>query len=151
HMCLAIPAKLFKDIGWENPDIISGTDPDLRHRVREAGLRVCVVPQCWAYHPMPENFSKLIKLAFIKGKNSALTRKTHPHLVLDLDAGNRKSFPAKRGFVYRIARFCVSILKSLICMRLYFASYLISYAVGNLCVFLGRPGNKNTNINLKTS
>lgn len=104
HMCLCMPAELFKKVGWENPDIIAGTDPDLRHRVRQAGFRVCVVPDCWAYHPMPETFYKLMRLSYVKGKNSAIVRKEYPDLVLELDDGFKKEFKPKRSIAFRIIR-----------------------------------------------
>ncbi len=132
HMCLAMPAKLFKDVGWENPDIISGTDPDLRYRVRKAGYRVCVVPDCWAYHPMPETFRKLMKLAFVKGMNSALVRKKYPELVFELDSGFKKDFPDRQSFPIRILRMSLFIVKSILSLKLIFFCYLSSYSCGYL-------------------
>ncbi len=114
HMCLAMPAKLFKDVGWENPEIISGTDPDLRHRVRMAGYRVCVVPRCWAYHPMPGTFGAMVKLAFAKGRNSAMTRRTHPDLILELDSGWKKEFQPKRSLPFRVLRTLLNLVKGLL-------------------------------------
>ncbi len=117
HMCLCMPADLFNELGGENPDIIAGTDPDLRHKVREAGFRVCVVPHCWAYHPMPDTFWKLLKLSYLKGKNSAIVGKTHPELVLELDAGFRKEFAPRKTLFFRILRnlwillYCIVTLK----------------------------------------
>jgi GT2 family glycosyltransferase len=132
HMCLAMPAKLFKDLGWENPDIISGTDPDLRYRVRKAGYRVCVAPNCWAYHPMPETFSKLIKLAFIKGRNSAIMRKTHPDLVFELDEGFKKNFAHRKPFIIRIVRTIFNILHALLLMKFIKLANAIAYILGNI-------------------
>ncbi len=132
HMCLCMPSKLFRELGMENPDIVSGTDPDLRHRVRQAGYRVCVVPQCWAYHPMPETFAKFAKMAFNKGKNSAIVRRTHPEMILELDWGLTKDFKARRGLFYRVLRLCFLMGLSLVTFQFFFFIYLVVGALGNL-------------------
>ncbi|HCE44145.1 MAG TPA: hypothetical protein DET40_11400 [Lentisphaeria bacterium] len=131
HMCLCMPEKLFKDIGWENPDIIAGTDPDLRHRVRQSGLRVCVAPDTWAYHPMPETFSKLMRLAYAKGRNSATVRFRNPELILELNDGFSKEFAPRRGFLFRIFRTGFNMLKALVTFKIIGFAYLFSYYLGN--------------------
>lgn len=138
HMCLAIPAELFKKLGWENPEIISGTDPDLRYRIRKAGYRICVAPNCWAYHPMPKNLSKLLKLAFNKGKNSALTQLKFPDLVYELDSGKKNQFTPKRTFFYRIIRGCFLFLFTLLTFKFIYALYRFSYIFGLLSVQFNR-------------
>jgi GT2 family glycosyltransferase/4-amino-4-deoxy-L-arabinose transferase-like glycosyltransferase len=132
HMCLAMPAALFKQVGEENAEIVAGTDPDLRHRVRQAGLRVCVVPDCWAYHPMPSTFSGLLGQSFAKGRNSAIVRRTHPELVLELDAGHRAVFPARRPLAYRVLRLATRLLACLLTGRLFYLAFLLAYGSGNL-------------------
>jgi GT2 family glycosyltransferase len=132
HMCLCMPAELFKKVGWENPDIIAGTDPDLRYRVRKAGYRVCVAPECWAYHPMPQTFWKILKLSYIKGKNSAIVRKKHPDMVLELDEGFKKDFKPKRSFLYRIFRNIKILIWCLVSFKLIRFITTIAYIWGNL-------------------
>lgn len=132
HMCLCMPAKLFKDVGWENPDIIAGTDPDLRYRVRKAGYRVCVVPECWAFHPMPQTFWKILKLSYIKGKNSAIVRKRTPDKVLELDEGFKKDFIPKRSFLYRVFRNIKILIWCLVTFRFIRFITTVAYIWGNL-------------------
>lgn len=132
HMCLCMPAELFKKVGWENPDIIAGTDPDLRYRVRKAGYRVCVVPDTWAYHPMPETFWKLMKLSYIKGKNSAIVRKTYPELIFELDTGFKKEFEPKKNTVFRILRNTGIILYCILTFKIIRFSVTLIYGLGNL-------------------
>ena len=132
HMCLCMPAQLFKDVGWENPDIIAGTDPDLRHRVREAGYRVCVVPNTWAYHPMPETLLKILRLSYIKGRNSAKVRKSHPELVLELDNGFKKTFAARRSLAFRVFRTLGIFLWSILTLKFIQSAATIAYATGNM-------------------
>ncbi len=130
HMCLAIPAELFKKVGWENPDIISGTDPDLRYRVRQAGYRVGVVPECIAYHPMPDSLQKLLKLAFIKGSNSAIVRNQYPELVFELDTGYNKEFSARKPFAFRILRHLWLTIFSLLSFKIIYFLYNLFYIAG---------------------
>ena len=132
HMCLCMPAELFREVGMENPDIIAGTDPDLRYRVRKAGYRVCVVPDSWAYHPMPATFWKLMKLAFVKGKNSAIVRRSYPNLIFELDTGYKKDFQSRRGFVFRIARMIYMLLTSLLSFKFFLFLNLLLGLLGNL-------------------
>lgn len=132
HMCLCMPAKLFKDLGMENPDIISGTDPDLRYRVRQAGYRVCVVPDSWAYHPMPETFCKLMRLSFLKGWNSAIVRKQNPELVLELDEGFKKDFKPQRGLVFRCLRILGILILSVLELKFFKFANIAVYSWGNL-------------------
>ena len=144
HMCLCMSAGLFIDLGMENPDIIAGTDPDLRHRVREAGYRVCVVPDTWAYHPMPERLSGLMKMAFYKGRNSALVRRTHPDLVLELDTGFKREFRPKRSLAVRVLRLTGMIFISVFKLHLIFTAYTLVYSAGNLFGSLMKlPENEN--------
>ncbi len=132
HMCLCMPAKLFKEVGWENPDIIAGTDPDLRHRVRQAGYRVCVIPDSWAYHPMPETFAKLMRLSYVKGAQSAKVRKSHPGLILDLDDGFKKGFKPRRSFAYRIMRNLWILISCLLTLKFLRLLTTMAYAAGNV-------------------
>jgi GT2 family glycosyltransferase len=141
HMCLCMPAQLFKDVGWENPEIIAGTDPDLRHRVRSSGYRVCVVADCWAYHPMPSGLWKILKLSYLKGKNSAIVRKTHPELVLELDNGFKKDFAPKHSLPFRIFRNLWILFYSLITFKFIRFFATIFYGAGNLAGSLKNDKN----------
>jgi len=132
HMCLAMPTELFHRVGQEHPDIVSGTDPDLRHRVRQAGLRVCVVPDCWAYHPMPATLGGLLKQSFDKGRNSAVVRRAQPEYVLELDAGHRAKFAPMRPLLYRVVRLAWRALACFVTGRWFFLAFLLAYGAGNL-------------------
>ena len=71
HMCLAMPRDLFEQVGRESDWLLAGTDPDLRHRVRQAGYRIVVVPRSWAYHPAPDNMRALVGFGYKKGRFTA--------------------------------------------------------------------------------
>ncbi|MFZ2658160.1 MAG: glycosyltransferase family 2 protein [Victivallales bacterium] len=132
HACLCIPAKLFKDIGMENPYIISGTDPDLRHRVREAGYRVCVVPDTWGYHPTPKTLISFLHSAFIKGRNSASVRLTHPELIYEVEDEFTKKFVPRKPFPIRIARIIFRMLYMLLTLKIFGFAFYMAYSIGNL-------------------
>lgn len=114
HMCLCIPTQLYKDVGWENEEIKSGTDPDLRHRVRQAGYRVVVVPHTWAYHPMPRTREDLWRMCYNKGRDSAWVQRHFPHLVLELDSGMRRDFAPRQCVPYRAVRAAAQLVTSLV-------------------------------------
>jgi glycosyltransferase involved in cell wall biosynthesis len=132
HMCLAIPAQLYKDIGWENDVIHSGTDPDLRFRVRQAGYKIVVVPNTWAYHPLPKTLYELLKMSYNKGEDSAWVRKNYPQLVYELSDGFKSDFKPKRSFSYRITRGGWNIVESVITFKLINFASKMSYTLGYL-------------------
>jgi hypothetical protein len=80
HACLAIPTDLYKRVGWESDDLITGTDDDLRQRVRAAGYRLYVVPGTWVYHRMPDRFGQVLRKGFTSGLGSAYALRVHPAL-----------------------------------------------------------------------
>jgi len=132
HMCLAIPAQLYKDIGWESDVLKSGTDPDLRFRVRQAGYKIVVVPNTWAYHPLPKTFYALLKMSYNKGKDSAWVRKYYPQFVYELSDGFKSDFKLKRSFIYRIIRGVWIIIELVITFKLINFTSKVSYTLGYL-------------------
>lgn len=102
HACLAIPRELFIDIGMEHPNLISGTDPDLRQRVRQAGYKVGLVPGTRVYHPPITNFLELIQANFNGGRRSKWVKRHYPgyHLkadpeITDVSEYNHAGLPSK--------------------------------------------------------
>lgn len=130
HMCLCMPTQLYKDLGWEHEDILSGTDPDLRHRVRQAGLRVVVTPDTWAYHPVPERRADLWRACYVKGRTSAWVHRHHPGLVLELAGGERPEFPARTTLIQRGLRMVASCLAAVFEGRDIFLCARLCYAAG---------------------
>src|SRR5207244_13552675 len=53
--CCAIPRAVLAEVGGFHSQIVRGVDPELRHRLRQAGYRIAVVPASWHYHPMTES------------------------------------------------------------------------------------------------
>jgi hypothetical protein len=100
--------------------------------VRQAGLRVVVVPDTWAYHPMPATPGELWESCWEKGRTSAMVQRRFPDLVLELDAGFRKDFPARRGFPYRALRFAAMFVRGMFTGQFILASARTCYALGYL-------------------
>jgi hypothetical protein len=117
HMCLAIPRDLFDEIGKESDWLLAGTDPDLRHRVRLAGLRVVVVPRCWAYHPAPESMGSLMRFAYKKGSFTAWQYRFARDLMYDCPDGHTGEFQAQTTLGFRVVRKVGRVLKELLTLR----------------------------------
>lgn len=131
HACMCIPAKLFREIGMENPVIASGTDPDLRHRTRQAGYRVCIVPDTWVYHPSPASFNLFLSSAFKKGRNSASVRLEHPDLIYEVEDEFTREFVPKIPFPIRIARIAFRMFYMLLTFNIFGFAFYFSYSIGN--------------------
>jgi glycosyltransferase involved in cell wall biosynthesis len=135
HMCLAMPASLFFQIGKESDWLLAGTDPDLRFRVREAGYRVVVVPNSWAYHPAPESMRSLARFAYKKGSFTAWQYRFARDLMYEAPDGHTGDFPARTTLLYRVFRKGVRIAGEVITLRpfglLYDLCYSFGYIVGS--------------------
>lgn len=103
HACMAIRRETFLDVGMEHPNLISGTDPDLRNRVREAGYGVGIVPGTRVYHPPIDTIPDLVRKNFRGGRRSRAVKRNHPHYHLPAEPDIRSprdterldTFPAK--------------------------------------------------------
>lgn len=133
HMCLAIAKDLFFEIGKESDWLVAGTDPDLRYRVRSAGFRVVVVPNCWAYHPAPESVKSLAMFAFKKGSFTAWQYRFARDLMYECPDGHTGSFSAQTTLPYRIGRKVGRIIKELFMLRPFGLFYDICYSLGYGC------------------
>lgn len=132
HMCLAIPRNLFFQVGKESDWLLAGTDPDLRYRVRKAGFRIVVVPQTWAYHPVPESLRSLTRFAFKKGSYSAWQYRFARDLMYDCPDGHTGEFAAQTTLAYRVIRKGWRVLKEVVAFRPLGLLYDISYVSGYL-------------------
>jgi glycosyltransferase involved in cell wall biosynthesis len=130
HMCLAIPRGLFEEIGRESDWLLAGTDPDLRHRVRQAGLRVVVVPQTWAYHPAPESMKSLLNFAYKKGSFTAWQYRFARDLMYDAPDGHTGEFKAQTTLGFRVARKVGRMCKEVVALRPLGLIFDVVYSVG---------------------
>ncbi|MGA1823945.1 MAG: glycosyltransferase [bacterium] len=142
HPCMAIKKSLFFQIGGENELIPRGLDPYLRNKVREAGLRVVVIPNTWIYHLPPPNVMPMIKQFFRNGKGAAFCQKFYPQWVLELTRTHSNPRTMQRGMIYRLARNCAALTFSLITGKLIYFITQIAYMSG---FFWGIVTLKQTN------
>lgn len=143
HGCVVFRKEVFMTVGMERENIIRGLDPDLRVRIRKAGFRVVLAPDTWAYHPLPSSLRKFIRLFIRNGYGSAYIQIFHPEINYDTDEKmETEGFVPKRSFFYRVFRFPLRLLKSLITFQwirfLGYAVYLIGYAQGYIYFSLSR-------------
>ena len=135
HGCVIFPRAVFDQVGMERDDILRGLDPDLRVRIRRAGYRVVLVPQTWVYHPFPATVGKFARLFFRNGYGSAYLQTFYPEINYDTDeAVNSENFVAKRSLAFRLVRFPLRLLKSILMFQwirfLGYAVYVFGYAYG---------------------
>lgn len=114
HGCCAFPMAVFDAVGGEREDLVRGLDPDLRVRLREAGYRVVLAPQCRIYHPMPDGWRALLRIYFRNGTGSAYARKFQPDAVYEtherLEAAD---FQPRTTLAWRMARYPFRLLGAL--------------------------------------
>lgn len=130
HAALSMRKDVYIKVGQENENLLLGTDPDLRYRVRQAGYKVVVVPHTWVYHPPPLNLRGFLKGVFQRGKDAAYVFWHYPHLVYETPVGDVANFIPKRSFLYRAIRFVVQNLSAFINLKLIFLSARIAYGLG---------------------
>lgn len=137
HGGVAFQKKAFMEVGMERDDILRGLDPDLRVRFRKAGYRVVLVPDTWVYHPLPASLKKFCRTFFRNGYGSAYLQAVHPELSYDTDESlHNGQFVPKRSFLYRLFRFPLRLMKSLLTLQwIRFLGYLV-YTGGYLSGFL---------------
>lgn len=138
HACLAIPADLWRTIGGEHDDLVRGTDPDLRARVRRAGRRIAVVPGTWAYHPPPSSLAALVRSAWRGGRGAAWVRRHHPDLAFDVPEGPFGGQTRLRHLPYRLARFALRVAGALVRGRTLSLIADLAYAAGYASFVLAR-------------
>ena len=131
HGCCAIRIEVFEAVGGEREDIHRGLDPDLRERLRAAGYRVVLAPDCRIHHPLPGDWPSLLRIFFRNGYGSAYSYKHRPETVYEthetLDA---RQFRPVTSLPYRAARFPLRLLRAVFTGReMRFAAYT-AYGLG---------------------
>lgn len=143
HMCLALRRDVWDAVGGENGEIPRGTDPDLRARIRRAGLRVVIVPHTWAYHPMPPTLRGLLVGGFHKGVASARMHRWFPDLVYETPehgaGGPTTAIGLPRRAVRSLGRFVRAAVTLQLLGVVYRALYILGYGLGYLGPLPPRP------------
>lgn len=136
HPCCAIPKKVFLEVGGESELIPRGLDPYLRNKIRKAGYKIVVIPKTWIHHLLPASFKKILWQYFRNGKDAAYANKFYPELVFEVAQNHQLQFKAQRPFVWRILRFPVSLIWSVLTLRWIYFSVRIAYALGFIWGYL---------------
>lgn len=137
HGCCAIRAEVFHAIGGEREDIIRGLDPDLRVRLRNAGYRVVLAPNARIYHPLPEDWRRLLRMFFRNGFGSAYAQKFQPDSVYEThEKLSDRSFEPRTTLAYRALRFPLRLVRAVLTGQfLRFGAY-VAYGAGYAWGFL---------------
>jgi GT2 family glycosyltransferase len=78
HAGLGIRREVWEEVGGESSTIPTGTDTDLRIRIRSAGYKVILIPDTKVYHPFPESAKEMWVRTWEHGLKHHLFRKIHP-------------------------------------------------------------------------
>ncbi len=140
HPCLAIRREVFEEVGGEDEKLVRGLDPLLRHRVRQAGYRVVIAPYTWVGHPLPDSIIRIFRMYFRNGRGSAFANRHFPDRIFELSDGTpMKAFPPQRPFLYRVLRFHLRMISSILALRwiklvseaAYLGGYLWEFMAGS--------------------
>lgn len=136
--CCATRRDVLDRLGGFHDRILRGVDPELRHRYREAGYRIVIAPRAWHFHPMPESWKALCKMAYRNGYSSAFAQKHFPETVLFNPEGHVDRFQARPSFLSRLLRRGGGLAAALLGGRWGGLAYDLAYAWGFLRCRLGR-------------
>ncbi|MFN3466193.1 MAG: glycosyltransferase [Candidatus Brocadiales bacterium] len=119
HACCALRKEVYKEVGWESDDLITGTDDDLRQRLHRAGYRVVIVPETWVYRLIEADFSAIIRKFFKMGLGSAYACKVHPEIFgyPKVKLLNYQLKTALGTLLYKVTTGLVKIPMYLLCLR----------------------------------
>lgn len=128
--CCALRRAVLEEVGGFHDRIIRGVDPELRHRVRQAGYRVAIIPRAWHFHPMPSTLKALLRMAWRNGTASAYARKHFPETILFNPEGHVGEFQAKVPLWKRALRAGGRVAGNLVTGKWYGLLYNATYALG---------------------
>lgn len=137
--CCATRRQVLAELGNFHDRILRGVDPELRHRYRQAGLRIVIAPNIWHYHPMPSSYRALWKMAYRNGYSSAYAQIHFPETVLYNPEGHVDRFEARPSFLRRLLGRASGFMQALMTGRLGGLVYDLAYAAGFLACKSGRP------------
>ncbi|MFH1783740.1 MAG: glycosyltransferase [bacterium] len=130
HPCCAIPRKIFLEIGGESEVIPRGLDPYLRHKIRQAGYRVVVIPDTWIHHLLPNSFWTIMRRCLKNGKTAAYCNKFYPELIYNLSHRHNQQVRPRIPLIWRIFRYLYRMLLAFISLRWIWLSAQICNGLG---------------------
>jgi GT2 family glycosyltransferase len=133
HGCCAFPLRVFREVGGEREDILRGLDPDLRVRLRAAGYRVVLAPDCRIHHPLPPNWKALLRTYYRNGYGSAYAMRFAPDSVYETHESLQEGgFQPRTSLHFRVARFPLRLLKAALLGQFMRLAAYTAYAAGYL-------------------
>ena len=104
HTCCALPRKVYDLIEGENDRLVTGTDVDLRYRLKKAGYKLVLAADCQVYHKLPDGPIKLCRQQFKFGCGTPIFMKECPEIV-----PLRKFETLLHAFLFIIVKFIYSL------------------------------------------
>jgi len=65
--CCAMRREAFQAVGGFSDTLLRGVDTEFFVRVRRAGYRLLLAPNCWTWHPAPATLRALLRKQFLYG------------------------------------------------------------------------------------
>jgi len=65
--CCAMRREVFEAVGGFSDTLLRGVDTEFFVRVRRAGYRLLLAPNCWTWHPAPATLRALFRKQFLYG------------------------------------------------------------------------------------
>lgn len=148
HPCLAMPKKVFFEIGGEDEELVRGLDPLLRYKTRCAGYRVVIVANTAVAHVLPEGIWKVMRQYARNGKGSAFARKFYSNRIYESAPGYEgDDFKPVRPFPYRAARKVFNLFYSLASGKIIRFAADVSYIWGYATeYFFGKKKPEETKV-----
>lgn len=139
HPCLAMRRETFLAIGGEDEDLIRGLDPVLRHKVRQAGLRVVIAPDSPISHPLPDRLTDVLRMYYRNGRGSAFAQKHYPERIYSLSDGYcGNQFRAKVPFLRRVASYPWRLVRSVLRLHWIRLGTELAYGLGFVAEYFRR-------------
>ncbi|MDC0121842.1 glycosyltransferase [Amylibacter sp.] len=99
HAGMACRREVWVSYDGEDSNLVTGTDTDLRERLRAGGLRVVLVPHTTVYHPLPNSVKAILKAAMRNGWHQYDYRLKHGFQTKIMSIFIKPSFPYASTFI----------------------------------------------------
>lgn len=132
HACMALRHEEFLEVGMEHPNLISGTDPDLRNRIRNFGKKVGIVPDTRVYHPPVTSWWTQFSKNFRGGRRSLHVKRTYGdyHLPAEPDISSPKESRREDTILSKSANHLRRFLGGLVRGKFWWLTAQFSYLAG---------------------
>lgn len=133
HACMALRHDEFLQVGMEHPNLISGTDPDLRQRFRDFGKKVGIVPNTRVYHPPITDWSTLVTKNFRGGRRSLYVKRNFDeyHLSAEPDISSSSESHREDRILSKVSNHARRFLGGLLRGNVWWLTAQLSYLSGS--------------------